>query len=434
MAQKPHWPVDLVLTTHVFQFQDRYHEDLVAERFEAMFSYSWGVSELEWDLPSLGAGELSLRRLRAILPDGTPVAVDARDAETCPPLSVRDIAPDGSLVVYLATPRTGSRSSGADSITSRYVKERTLVPDYANGSAPAELEWLRPRLSLLREGERLDAYTVLQCARVVRSAAGALSLDLSFVPPVLSVGASTFLDLELRRALDALASQRLALRRLPSRDGGDGVRKWLISLMSGFVPRLADVIEQRAHPHDAYLVLSEIVGALASFTQQGDAPIPPFDFVHLGPVFANLFAAFHGILEALGAEQYRKIALRVSDAVTLYAELKEPGIFRKDFYLSVLGDDPERLRIEAPAKFKIASWSDLARVISTHSKGVTLRLEHVPPPSLPDVPGAVYFLLEKSEAFTPIYKTGELGIHHGGLPGVREIALYVVDAPGSMTR
>ena len=43
------------------------------------------------------------------------------------------------------------------------------------------------------------------------------------------------------------------------------------------------------------------------------------------------------------------------------------------------------------------------------------------------MPGSVYFRLEKNEAFSPIYKTGELGLHHGGLPGVREISLYVVD-------
>jgi type VI secretion system protein ImpJ len=426
MAQKPHWPMDLALTTHVFQFQDRYHEDLIAERFAATFAYAWGISELEWDLRALGAGQVALRHLRAIMPDGTPLSFDAKEASTCAPRSVRDLPPDRSLIVYLGIPRLVPRSAGDDAVPSRYVKERVLVPDFASGSEPVELEWLRPRLSLHLEGERLDSYTTLPCARVIR-VGGVVGFDPVFVPPVLTIGASSFLDVELRRAFDGLAGTRLSLRRLSVRDGNDGVRRWLLSLLNSFLSRIGDVIEQRAHPHRAYLLLVEMVGALSAFTPQGDVKMPPFDFDHLGPVFAQLFASLRGVLDALGAEQYRRIALSMSDPTTLYADLREPGIFRRDFYLGVSGDDVERIRQEVPQVFKVASWGDLKRVVGTHSKGVTLRPEHVTPPALPDTRGVVYFLLEKNEAFAPIFKTGELGIHHAALPGVREVAFYAVE-------
>jgi type VI secretion system protein ImpJ len=427
MVQKPNWPMDLALTTHVFQFQDQYHEALIAERIAATSAYAWGISELEWDLRALGSGQVALRQLRAIMPDGTPLACDPKDAATCAPRSVRDLPADGSVIVHVGIPRLAARAAGEDATASRYVKERVLVPDFANGSEPVELEWLRPRLSLHLEGERLDSYTTLPCARVVRIGAGVVGFDPTFVPPVLTLGASSFLDVELRRVFDGLAGSRLTLKRLPTRDGNDGVRRWLLSLMNSFLPRIADVIEQRAHPHRAYLLLAEMVGALSAFTPQGDAKIPPFDFDHLGPVFAQLFASLRSVIDVLGAEQYRRIALSMSDPTTLYADLREPGIFRKEFYLGVAGDDVERLRQEVPQTFKVASWSDLARVISTHSKGVTLRPEHVTPAALPDTRGVVYFLLEKNEAFAPIFKTGELGIHHAALPGVREVALYAVE-------
>src|SRR5580698_4897640 len=138
MAQKPHWPMDLALTTHVFQFQDRYHEDLIAERFGAMFNYAWGISELEWDLRSLSSGQVALKHLRAIMPDGTPISCDAREAQACAPRSVRDLPENGSVIIHLGIPRLAPPSIGTDSVATRYVKERALVPDFANGSEPVE--------------------------------------------------------------------------------------------------------------------------------------------------------------------------------------------------------------------------------------------------------------------------------------------------------
>jgi type VI secretion system protein ImpJ len=214
---------------------------------------------------------------------------------------------------------------------------------------------------------------------------------------------------------------------MPSRDSSDAPRQWLLGLISAFIPKLADVIDQRAHPHVAYRVLVETIGALAAFTSSGDIPIPSFDYERLGTVFTDLFLASQGVLDALAAEQYRRIPLRPSDPATLYAELREPGIFRNDFFLAVLGDDVERLRAEVPRMFKVAAWNELSAVVISHSKGLTLEPQQSAPPALPNAPGVVYFRLAKGESFTSIFKTSEMGIHHGGMPGVREMVLYAVD-------
>jgi type VI secretion system protein ImpJ len=424
MPQKPHWPLGLDLGPHVFQFQDRYHEDLIAERFSTLFDYAWGVSEIEWDVQGLATGQVALKQVRAIMPDGTPVACSQSDPAGCPARVVRDLGNRTTMEVYLALPKSGPAAD--DAKQRRFVKERALVPDYANGGDPAELEWLRPNVELRLEGERLDRFTSLACGRLVRTATG-VALDVSFVPPVLSIGASRFLTSELRRVVDGLSSRRNALRRIPARDGNDAPRQWLLSLISGFIPRLSDAIDQRAHPHVAYRVLVEILGSLAAFTSNGDLPIPAFDYERLSAVFADLFLGCQGVLDLLAAEQYRRIPLRPSDPTTLYAELREPGIFRNEFFLAVLGDDLERLRVEVPRMFKVAAWNELPGVVVSHSKGVALDPMQTAPLALPNTPGVVYFRLTKGESFTPIFKTSEMGIHHGGLPGVREVVLYAVD-------
>jgi type VI secretion system protein ImpJ len=425
MPQKPHWPLGLDLGPQVFQFQDRYHEELIAERFATLFDYAWGISELEWDTRAATTGEVMPKRLRAVLPDGTPIACDAGDPSACPARVIRDLGSRPAMEVYLAIPKLGL--TGADGKVSRYVKERTVVPDFTSGGDPVALEWLRPNLELLVEGERLDRFTTLACARLVRTTTGGWVFDSAFVPPILSIAASPFIEGGLRRILDGLSNRRLALKRAAPRTSNDSARQWILSSISGFIPRLVDVLERRAHPHLAYSTVVEALGALAAFTPRGDVAIPAFDFDHLGEVFANLFHSFQIVLDALGAEQYQRVPLVASDQATLYAVLKEAGIFRKDFYVVVAGEDLERIRTEVPRIFKIAAWNDLARVLATHSRGVTLEPQQSSPEALPHMPGSVYFRLEKNEAFSPIYKTGEMGIHHGGLPGVQEISLYVVD-------
>jgi type VI secretion system protein ImpJ len=427
MPQKPHWPLGLDLGPQVFQFQDRYHEDLIAERLATLFDYAWGISELEWDTQGLATGQVALKHVRAILPDGTPVACSQSSPSSCPARVVRDLGPRTSVEIYLALPKSGSGTVGDDTKPRRHTRERVLVPDYANGGDAVELEWLRPNLELRFEGEALERHTTLACGRLVRTAAGGIAFDVSFVPPVLSIGASSFLASELRRVVDGLASRRTALRRAPLRDASDAPRQWLLGLISGFIPKLSDVIDRRAHPHLAYRALVDVVGSLSAFTARGDIAIPAFDYERLGAVFGELFLSTQAVLDALAAELYRRVPLRPSDGATLYAELREPGIFRNDFFLAVLGDDVERLRAEVPRMFKIAAWSELPGVVMSHSKGLTLEPQQSAPAALPNAPGVVYFRLAKGESFTSIFKTSEMGIHHGGLPGVREMILYAVD-------
>jgi type VI secretion system protein ImpJ len=266
---------------------------------------------------------------------------------------------------------------------------------------------------------------------VVRTASGELAFDEAFVPPVLSVRASGFLQTELRRLLEALVGRQAALKRTSSRDASEAVQRWLSSLLGSFIPRVADLMNQRhVHPLVMYRVLAELLGALAAFTRDGEYRVPPFDYDHLGPVFSDLFGSLTVVLDALGAEQHRRIALQRYDHTTLFAELKEPAIFRNDFYLGVAGNDVETLRAHVPGHFKIAAWSELGVVVRTATAGVPLHLAARPPSTLPDGNGLVYFKLEKTGAFAAIFKTGQLGECEAAGVVDAELALFAVD-PGA---
>ncbi|MCL2724721.1 MAG: type VI secretion system baseplate subunit TssK [Polyangiaceae bacterium] len=428
MLQKPHWPLGLPLRPHHFQFQDRYHERFIARRLDALVDYAWGFSELAWDEHALATGQLTPIRIEAILPDGTPVACGTAESPYIPGRTIPNFGSKDTLDVYLGVPRVHPGRPNVDANGgARYVQETVLVPDFASGTEPVNVAWLRPNVSFLFEGERLGSYDALPCARLMRAGGGQLAFDHTFVPPVITVQASPHLHGELQHVLSALLARQTALQRTSARGVTDALQRWMLSLTGGFVPRLSEVIHQRTtSPLAAYLVLAEMLGALSAFTTLGDCQIPVFNYDELGPTFTSLFRQLSALFAALGAQQYRRLDLRRRDATTLFGELREPTIFRNEFFLGLTGRDPDVLRARASQLVKIASWQDLKRIVQSATSGVPARLDPNPPSVLPNT-GAVYFRLEKDNYFSAVMQTGQIGIYHPEELGITEVALYVVD-------
>ncbi len=434
MLGKPHWVDGLDLTHHHFELLDRYHEQLIDDRLGALFEHAWGIREIRWDPRAIAAGQVSLRRLDAILPDGTPVACDAAEGAPGPTVAVRDIAPGAAVLVYAGVRQLQAGSNvddGAGAEPRRYRRDRVLVPDLTGGSESEHLDALRPNLHLLLEGEPRQDFVTLPCARVVRSSAGQLAFDESYVPPVLSVNASPYLRGELRGALDSLMARQVIASRSSAQDATEAVRRWIGSILGSFVPRMADLTHQRfVHPHAAYEVLAELVGALSPFTPSGTIPTPPFAYDRLGPVFARLFADLAMALDAVGAEHYRRLALVRHDPTTLFVDLKEPAIFRHDFLLGVTGTDLDDLRVRVPSQCKLGAWPVLEDIVKSATSGIPLKHEPRPPGALPGGVGTLYFRLQKSDAFSLVVKHGQMGIFHGTTLPITDMALFAVE-PGA---
>jgi type VI secretion system protein ImpJ len=424
MLHKPHWTQGLEVGPQHFQLTDSYNAQLIAHRLDALFDHTWGIHEIRWDTRAIGAGELALKKLDAILPDGTPIACDSADGAATPAIPIRDLGPKGAREVYLGILRD-------EQAPQRYVQESVLVPNYEGGHEPVRVESLRPNVRLLLEGDPLQEHVTLPCARVIRAASGQIAFDETFVPPVLAVNASPYLRRELRKALDALMARQSLQARSSARDVTEAVQRWIASIIGSFAPRFADLVHQRyTHPIVAYRVLAELLGSLAPFTRSGTHRIPAFEYDRLGPVFQEMFAGLGAVLDAIRADQHRRIPLVRLDPTTLFADLNEPAIFRNDFFLSVTGVDPDELRTRVPQHFKVGSWMDLPEMVRSATTGVALKHEPRPPGTLPGGQGTLYFRLEKAEPFAPIVKTGQMGIHHvHGLP-LSEIALFAVE-PGA---
>lgn len=464
---KPHWTDGLELGSHHLQTLDRYCEQLVDHRLGVLFEHPWGIHEIRFDTRAIGAGQAVLLKLDAILPDGSVVACDSANGAPGPAVAVGPLAPGESVQLHLGIARLRAGSSNVGE-GARFQREKVLAPDLTGGSEPAEVDVLRPSLRLLLDSEPRQELVTVPAARAVRAASGQLAFDETFVPPVLSISASPYLRAELVRALDGLMQRADIATRSTTRDVTDAVRRWLGSLVGSFAARVADLVHQRfVHPHTAYCVLAELCGALSPFASTAPAApaprpsmlppapsrgtvelpafgangvggngsnlsarIPPFQFDRQGPVFADLFARLAVLLDAVAAEQYKRIPLVRYDQATLCADLAEPAIFRRDFFLQVSGTDVDDLRTRVPAQCKVGAWPALPEILKSATSGVPLMHEPRPPGTLPGGVGTLYFRLQKSDAFSLIVKHGQMGIFHGAALPITDMALFAVE-PGA---
>ena len=63
------WSEGLFLTPHVFQQADRYRDNLLQFRLNALSPFFWGLADLEIERDSLKNGSFGIVRCNGVMPD-----------------------------------------------------------------------------------------------------------------------------------------------------------------------------------------------------------------------------------------------------------------------------------------------------------------------------------------------------------------------------
>lgn len=447
--RKPLWLDGVFLEPHHLQRQDVYHERLLAKRLAAVAPNDWGVLDLEIDPRALQAGEIRVTRLEAILPDGTPLAVGESTGDMLPARRFDDVAglagggAARTVDVYVALAQESEQRANVDlkadpATTARYVRAQATAPDLNTGTEERTVDWSRPNLRIMFGHEHRDRFDALHIAQLIRANSGAMVLRDTFVPPVLHVGASSFLVSGFRRVLRAMIAKQQGLaaaRRQRSAtviefQAGDAAKFWLLHTLNGILPAVAEIVDKPStSPREAYAVLAQLIGQLCTFDVEGDPmAIPRFKYLELGDMFELMFAKAIELLDRVIAERYVQIALEPREAGLLVGELRDPGIFQHSFYLAVSGFPEAQLREHLPKLAKIASTQHIGVLLHSHVNGARLAVEHRPPGALPVKPGVVFFQLETAGDFwMQMVATGTIAIHIPFDPNAMQVALYAVD-------
>jgi type VI secretion system protein ImpJ len=418
MPNKPVWSEGVLVSQHHFQQQDRYHEQLLADRVRAIVHYDWGITELEIDSAGLASSQLRIVKFKAIWPDGASLACgEGYDQPAPPPRNFEAAFTAGvdRLEVFLGIVNEGDASpilsrphepqSGR-----RFVQATKSVPDLNTGASVEEIEWARPNVRLFVGNERRDGYSVVRVAELIRQATGRAIVRDNHVPPVLHLEASPFLQAGLNRVLTVATSRQkdLAAERGQRTAGNVEFHAsaaqtfWLLHTLNGAIPVLAHLLDTpRAHPEEAYLMLAGLIGQLSSFSADSDPrSIPKFNYLELGDVFEVLFARAVSLLSGQVDKPYVEIELeRRADGMYL-GKLRDPKLSSHEIFVAVQANQVDAVvRDRAPAVLKIASWNQIYDVVKQARRGVRVDVEWNPSVALPVRPGVCFFRVRREGNF-----------------------------------
>lgn len=415
------WTKGVLLNPQHLQVQDRYLEDKLGFHLSTIASYGWGFSDLEIDAEALAGGEFRLLRAAGLFPDGLAFDIPDADAPPAPrPLDEHWKPDQTSMLVYLAIPeyRGGGRNVSAtlEDTSVRFSPAVLSRRDENTGSSEKEILVARKNFRLVVEGEALEGSSVLALARLIRAPSGEIELDPDFVPPLLDIAANDRVLSIARRLVEILSAKSAELggkRReragsLAEFGRADVAHFWLLYTVNSELPLFRHLYGERgdsersrstgrSHPVKLYQAMSELAGALMTFSpHHHPRDIPTYDHLHLSECFTELDEMLRGLLETAVP----------STCVTLPLQLGEQSIYSTSIdedeymgavqaYLAVSADVNQSQLIEGvPSWIKVGSRDQIGDLLSRAVPGVPLRHVASPPSAVSVRLGRQYFRME----------------------------------------
>ena len=409
------WTKGTFLTPQHLQTQDRFIEDTLNFRLQALKFCAWGFNELIINQEMLSEGQFVVSRAAGIFPDG--LLFDVPDADPTPPSkALAEWFEPGTtgLDVYLSIPDYRQRglnvSVAQRDASTRYLAEVTSFRDENTGTTEKPVQVARKNLRLLVEGESREGCSVLRIANVERTKAGTFVLNHRFVPPLIDINASEYLAGLLRGLIEILSarstqlsgSRRQKNQSLADFTASDIANFWLLYTVNSHFPIFSHLFEsKRSHPEELYSAMVSLAGSLTTFSPKlrpRDLPL----YVHdaLGPVFAELDEKLRSLLETVVPTNLVSLPLKqVKGSIYATAIDNEKYLANTRMYLAVSAETNEDVVIQkVPQLVKVCSATHIEHLIKQALPGVQLKHLPNPPGAIPVKLKYQYFSLNQSGA------------------------------------
>jgi type VI secretion system protein ImpJ len=278
---------------------------LVNSLLQMSVSHPWGVIVAEFDEKALTLSRLIVTRLKLRLPNGTFVDTELTN-DSVPVLNFYSYRKHAVLEFVLALPKevrlNNIQNDGADvEITHGNLHQQpSLLSSHEALSS-------QQNLTLRFTHQNNEAYFTCPILRLVRNNLGQLWRDTTFIPPMLTLSASTSLILKLHDLLHCLQTRRIrlmAIRREKSSEltnfaVSDVSMFWLLNTLNSTEPVLVELLEKaNKHPEILYRELVRFAGSLLTFSLDYDVSYIPH-YCHESPeeVFMPLLSLLKNLLE-----------------------------------------------------------------------------------------------------------------------------------------
>lgn len=436
------------MTPQHLQWQDRYHEDLLAMRLGAVSAYGWGLRKLELDDRAATTGFVRITRAEGLLPDGTPFRIGER-ADSVEPKPIEASFPPSmqELDVFLALASVKEHtanvsSEGKPGPMVRYGLESDTAGDWTNGKSEAPVTWARPNLRILFGTEPRDAFETIRIAKLVRDPAGAFAYKRAFIPSFTSLRASEVLlvglrkihSLMLARQKDIRESRRMRNDASVDFQASDAAKFWLLHTFNAELPVLQHHIEQQSlHAEQVYLYLCRLGGQLCTFSPTGDpTEFPAFNYLELETVLGGMVEQVQRLLTTVLTEDFFVVTMEKREDGMYLGKFDGPQVPRDNaFYIEASGADEATLRDRLPKLLKIGSWTQISYILNAAMPGVRTVVEYRPPGSIPVKPGLVYLKVEGAgDYWNNVISSGTIAIYQPIDPQKVQLRLIGIPSKG----
>ena len=408
------WTKGTFLTPQHLQAQDRFLEDTLNFRLQALKFCARGFTKLTLNQETLAEGQLMISRAAGIFPDG--LLFDIPDADPPPPSKALAEVFEGEvkgLDIYLTVPDhrpRGLNVARGPNGSSRYSVEGTIFRDENTGTGDKELQIARKNLRLLAENENREGFSALPIANVERTEAGTFRLNPRFIPPLINIRGNEYLLGLLRgliEILSARSSQLAGLRRQKNQSladftASDIANFWLLYTINSHFPIFSHLFQSSSsHPEELYSAMISLAGSLTTFSPKirpRDLPLYAHD--SLGPMFSELDEKLRAMLETVVPTNLVSLPLkRVKTSIYATALDNEKYLRNTRMYLAASAETGEEAMIrDVPRLVKVCSATHIEHLIKQALPGIQLTHLPSPPSAVPVKLNYQYFSLNQSGA------------------------------------
>ena len=407
------WTKGTFLTPQHLQVQDRFLEDALQFRLEALKFCAWGFSELVIDQQKLATGDFAISRASGIFPDG--LLFDIPDADPAPASkALADLFEPGvkSLDIYLTVPdyrqrglnvAVGQRDTGA-----RYVAEVATFRDENTGSSEKPVQVARKNLRFMVEGENREGNSALRIANVEKAEGDTFRLSPRLVPPLLDIRASEYILGLLRGIIEVLAARSSQLsggrrqknQSLADFTAADIANFWLLYTVNSSFPVFSHLFEaKQIHPEELYSAMVSLAGSLTTFSPKlRPRDLPLYDHDNLGPILADLDEKLRSLLQTVVPTNLVSLPLKlVQPSIYATALAEDKYLADTRMYLAVSAEASEDFVIQkVPQLIKVCSATHIDHLVKQALPGVDLKHLTNPPSAIPVKLKYQYFSLNQS--------------------------------------
>ena len=353
----------------------------------------WGVQQVVFDSALLKQGRLKAAHLCVRFADGT--LIDTGNADALPPVMI--LPQTSELTVVLALPlehENGGNCLQPDEKAERPVRWRLAWRQVRNhfGDDSRQIAVMQPELKLRDVQDDNGNYQTVAVARLYRDSQGNWSQDPAFIPPLLSVQASSWLGEQLEQVSEKLGARlkRLMAMRRESNERmadfavADVSLFWLLNALNSAEPVLGHFQRHpQVHPERLYQELAGLAGSLLTFSlEHTTTDIPAYRHERLTETFPPLFDLLDVLLEASLPSRVVAIDLEHDERrKRWHARLHDPRLREgADFYLSIRSSLPAAQLLEqVRTQCKTGSPGEVDQIVNNSEKGVPLKaMSHVP--------------------------------------------------------